>query len=64
MRNYIVTFDKLNYQVGFAGGNILPVDNASFTDADEIIGWILLGAVGLVILIGVLACICVEMSVS
>ena len=54
-RNYIITFDKLNNQVGFAGNSILPI-SSSFTQTDEILGWVLMGTVGLVILLGLIAC--------
>ena len=30
-RNYIITFDKLNNQVGFAGDSIIPIDSANFS---------------------------------
>jgi hypothetical protein len=63
-RNYIITFDKLNNQVGFAGDSIVPVDNSSFSDIDEVLGWILMGTVGLVILIGLIACCCIESSIT
>ena len=63
MRNYIITFDKENQQIGFNGDNIQPMPQVS-VDTNELLGWILAGIIGGLTLLGFVTCFCLESAVD
>lgn len=54
MRNYIITFDKLNWQVGFNGADIVTLGNP-YTQAIQDVTYVFAGVLVVLFVFGIVA---------